>query len=284
MPKMKDDRRLESKVAVITGSTAGIGKETALLFAEHGAKVVISGSGRNPDAGQAVVEEIRNRGGTAQWCKADLRKRSEIEQLVDYAVHTFGGLDILMNNAYVGNHGTATTLDEESWDASYTLGVKAVFLACKAAIPIMLEQGGGIVVNVSSTHGLLGSPGFVSYDSVKAATLNLTRQLAVEYGRQGIRVNAILPGRIITEEKQRFLDSHPEEYRRQRAFYPLGRAGRPDEVAYAALFLASDESSFVTGHGLVVDGGLTSQLPDAVAKAFEKGISEELSQRGVRWP
>jgi NAD(P)-dependent dehydrogenase (short-subunit alcohol dehydrogenase family) len=180
-----------------------------------------------------------------------------------------------MSNAASGHNAPITDLGVNDWDALFATTVRACFLGSRYAIPEMIRSGGGSIINVSSVHGLLGGRGAPAYDAAKAAIINLTRQTAVEYGRYGIRANALCPGRILTEAKQQWLSSRPAEVRRQRLVYPLGRPGTLRECAQAALFLASDESSFVTGHALVVDGGLTAQLQDAAAAYVEASLTKE---------
>ncbi|MDF2440652.1 MAG: hypothetical protein JWN98_1636 [Abditibacteriota bacterium] len=277
--------RLAGKVAVITGSTSGIGRACAHLFAEHGACIVVNGF--PPEAGEPVVEAIRSAGGSAAYCHADVRRSDDLKQLMQFAVDTFGRLDIVMNNAFCGHSTNAIEQTEEDWDDVFASSVKATYLGCKYAIPLMTkaeaeheESAGpvslrGSIINTASVHGLLGSTNNAAYDAAKAAMINLTRQMAVDYGPQGIRVNALCPGWIATDEHMEWVQSRPDQARRQQMIYPLGRPGTMREAAYAALFLASDESSFVTGHALVVDGGLTIQLQDSLANKIERSIREE---------
>jgi NAD(P)-dependent dehydrogenase (short-subunit alcohol dehydrogenase family) len=266
--------RLKGKVAVITGSTSGIGRASAELFAEEAAQVIING--RRRELGQEVVDGIVTQGGTASYFYADVSKSEDITALIDCALHTYGRLDILMNNAYSGRSASVVDMTEANWDAMFAVMLKAPILACKYAIPHMIEQGGGSIINTSSVHGILAGRGNAPYNTFKAGLINLTRQMAVDYGRDGIRVNALCPGRIVTEGKVEFLKARPDEVRRQKYTYPLGRPGSMRECAYAALFLASDESSFVTGHALMVDGGLTAQLQDAAAQYVEEQVLAEL--------
>jgi NAD(P)-dependent dehydrogenase (short-subunit alcohol dehydrogenase family) len=262
--------RLADKVAVVTGSTSGIGRACAELFAAEGARVVLNGF--TPEQGEHVAEGIRARGGTAHYFSADVRSSDDLQQLIRFAVETYGRLDILMNNAFCGRSAAVVEQKEEDWDDVFASTVRAAYLGGKYAIPLMIQGGGGSILNTASVHGLLGGARGAAYDAAKAAIINLTRQMAVDYGRHGIRVNALCPGRILTEGKVEWLKSHPEEVCRQKLVYPLGRPGTLKEIAMAALFLASDESSFVTGHALVVDGGLTAQLQDAVAAKVEEGL------------
>jgi NAD(P)-dependent dehydrogenase (short-subunit alcohol dehydrogenase family) len=268
------DKRLDGKVALITGSTSGIGRASAELFAEQGASVVVNG--RRRQLGQEVVDGIVARGGTASYVYADMSRSQDVQALVQFALDTYGRLDILMNNAYSGRSASVLDMQETDWDAMYTIMLKAPILASKAALPHMIEQGSGAIVNTSSVHGVLAGRENAAYNTFKAALINLTRQMAVDYGRHGIRVNALCPGRIVTEGKVEFLEARPDEVRRQKYTYPLGRPGTMRECACAALFLASDESSFVTGHALMVDGGLTAQLQDAAAAYVEQQVLAEL--------
>lgn len=256
--------RLEGRVAIITGSTSGIGRATAELFAEEGAKVVIIG--RREELGKEVETGIRERGGEARYLRTDISKENEIRSMVAYAVDHYGRLDILMNNAYSGNSRSIMEMDSGGWDDIFATTVKAVSFAGKYSIPEMVKTGGGSIINVSSVHGLGTSRNNAGYNAAKAALINLTRQMALEFGIQGVRVNAMCPARIVTEKKVKFLEAHPEQVRLQKLVYPLGRPGSMREAATAALFLASDDSSFITGHTLVVDGGLMAQLPDEAVK------------------
>jgi NAD(P)-dependent dehydrogenase (short-subunit alcohol dehydrogenase family) len=267
-------KRLSGQVAVITGSTSGIGRATAELFAKHGAAVVVNG--RRRALGQQVVDGIRTQGGQAEYMYADLSDSAQVRDLIAFALDTYGQIDILMNNAYSGHGGSILDLEEEDWDDAYALMLKAPIAACKAAVPGMIERGGGTVINTSSVHGLLAAAGNAPYNAFKAALINLTRQMAVDLGPNNVRVNAICPGRIVTEAKVQFLEDNPDEMRRQKYTYLLGRPGTMRECAHAALFLASDESSFVTGHALVVDGGLTARLQDDTAKFVEQQVLAEL--------
>jgi len=276
--------RLKDKVAIITGSTSGIGRAIAELFGEEGAKVVVSASGRRPKPGQEVVKGIKDKGGEAVWCKADVREKKDIKHLISFTKDHFGGLDILVNNAYGGKHGSILDLPEDQWDEMFDTSLKSIYFSCKYALPDMIKAKKGSIINIASMLGMSGYVGTVNYCAVKAAVINLSRQLAVEFGRQGIRVNAISPGRIVTEWKQEYLDKNPFAVRRQNSYYPLGRPGTLRELAYAALFIASDEASFITGHNLVVDGGITAEISDSTAPVVEAGIRKELAEQGIDWP
>jgi NAD(P)-dependent dehydrogenase (short-subunit alcohol dehydrogenase family) len=277
-------KRLQGKTAIVTGSSTGIGKACAIRFAEEGARVVVNGSGRHPADGPAVVKEIIDHGGEAVYFAADVSKREELEQLIRFGTEKYGGIDILVNNALNGATAGLLEQTEEGWETMYLTTIKAIFTASKMVVPMMIKAGGGAILNLSSVHGFFGGRNQLAYATFKGAILNMSRQMAVDYGCHNIRVNALCPARIVTERKVDFLNANPEEYRRQKAVYPLGRPGTLLEIANAALFLVSDESSFITGHALMVDGGLTAQLQDSVAAPLEAGISEELSERGVQWP
>jgi len=274
----KMTKRLAGKVAAVTGSTSGIGRASAELFALEGASVVISG--RRKDLGQKVAADIAARGGSASYVYADVSKSADVLVLIDYALDTYGRIDILMNNAFSGRSASVLEMAESDWDAMYAVVLKAPILASKCVLPHMIEQNAGAIINTSSVHGILAGRENAPYNTFKAALINLTRQMAVDYGRYGVRVNALCPGRIVTESKVTFLSEHPAEVRRQKYTYPLGRPGTMLECAQAALFLASDESSFITGHALVVDGGLTVQLQDEAAKYVEEHVLGELGLSG----
>ena len=273
-------QRLQGKVAVITGSTSGIGRATAELFGQEGARVVVNG--RRKELGEEVVAGIRAAGGEACFYQADMARSEEVTALVHFAVQTYGRLDVLMNNAISsppGRHGTVVEMDEHVWDGAMDVGLKAIFLACKEAIPIMISNGGGSILNTSSVHGLLVSSHAPSYDTLKAAVINLTKQIALDFGHQGVRCNALCPGLIIVECWHERYREHPELTRLAETIYPVGRPGYPIDVAKAALFLASDDASFITGHALVVDGGLTIQLQDSLTYLVEATLRE----RGWKW-
>ena len=263
-------KRLEGKVAIITGSTSGIGRATATLFAEHGARVVVQG--RRAELGQQVVDGIVAAGGEAFYLQGDVANVEHLKELVARTVETYGRLDILMNNAWSGKNRKLTDTEVADWDESFAVTLRAPALTSKYAIPEMIKNGGGSIINVSSVHGMLASRAYLPYDAMKAGLVNLTRQMAVDYGPHGIRVNAVCPGFIVIERSAAYAGRSPEIEAFHRMIYPLGRPGAMIEVAYAALFLASDEASFVTGAALMVDGGLTCQLQDSVGGAAYWGM------------
>jgi len=271
--------RLDGKVAVITGSTSGIGRASAVLFAQEGAKVVVNG--RRKDLGEEVVAEIREAGGTATFFHSDVAAKGQVQALVEYAVKTYDRLDVMMNNANAGDSsykgarrgGGVAEMEEGAWDAYASTPLKTIFLGCKYAIPEMIKVGGGSIINMSSVHGMLVNTGSPTYETCKAAMIHLTKQVATDYGRQGIRANVICPGLIVIEKfYERFQNEN--NMHREELLYPVGRPGYPIDVAYAALYLASDESTFVTGLCMPVDGGLTIQLQETVLYAVEKRLLE----------
>jgi NAD(P)-dependent dehydrogenase (short-subunit alcohol dehydrogenase family) len=248
--------RLENKVALITGGTSGIGEATAVLFAKQGAKVAITG--RNEKRGHAVVAKITNDGGKAIFIRTDVRKADDCRRAVDETLGAFGGLDILFNNAGVFYPHTILDCTEEEWDLQMDINLKGTFLMSKAALPHMIEQHRGVIINNSSGWGIAGGDAAVAYCASKGGVVLLTKAMAIDHGRQGIRVNCICPGDVDTPmlpEDARLRGLKWEDYLAGCANRPMGRIGTADEIAKAALFLASDDSSFMTGAALVVDGG-----------------------------
>jgi NAD(P)-dependent dehydrogenase (short-subunit alcohol dehydrogenase family) len=248
--------RLENKIALITGGTSGIGEATAVLFAREGAKVAITG--RSEDRGHGVAEKIVNQGGKAVFVRTDVRRAGECRHAVDETLRAFGRVDILFNNAGVFYPHTILDCTEEEWDLQMDINLKGTFLMSKAALPGMLEQGSGVIINNSSGWGIAGGDSAVAYCASKGGVVLLTKAMAIDHGRQGIRVNCICPGDVDTPmlpEDARMRGLKWEDYLAGCANRPLGRIGTTDEIAKAALFLASDDSSFMTGAALVVDGG-----------------------------
>ena len=248
--------RLEHKVALITGGTSGIGAATAVLFAKEGAKVTITG--RNEKRGLAVAEKIMNDGGRAIFIGSDVRKADECRHVVQETLRAFGCLDILFNNAGVFYPHTIVDCSEPEWDLQMDVNLKGTFLMAKAVLPHMIEQRRGVIINNSSGWGIAGGDSAVAYCASKGGVVLLTKAMAIDHGGQGIRVNCICPGDVDTpmlpdDACRRGLKW--EDYLAGCANRPLGRIGTTDEIAKAALFLASDDSSFMTGAALVVDGG-----------------------------
>jgi|SRR5579863_2338275 len=251
--------RLANKVAFITGGTSGIGEATAILFAKEGARIAITG--RDEKRGHAVTVQILERGGQAIFIRTDVRKADECRRAVDETVKAFGRLDILFNNAGVFYPHTTLECSEEEWDLQIDINLKGTFLMSKFALPGMIAQGGGVIINNSSGWGIAGGDAAVAYCASKGGVVLLTRAMAIDHGRQGVRVNCICPGDVDTPmlpEDARLRGMKWPDYLAGCANRPLGRIGTADEIAKAALFLASDDSSFMTGAALVVDGGGTA--------------------------
>ncbi len=248
------DGRLKGKVALITGAGGGIGSETAKLFAREGASVVVNDVMR--DKAEAVVEDIRKSGGRAVSAVADISDAPQVEAMVGVCDTGFGGLDILVNNAFFSsNDVTMVDLEEADWDRTIAVCLKGPFLCTKLALRAMRERGGGSVVTISSVNALFGV-GETAYTAAKGGLISMMRLVAAEYGEWNIRSNVICPGTISTDTCMDYWKQFPAGFRKLQEMYPLGRIGTPAEVANYALFLASDESSFVTGSVHVIDGGL----------------------------
>lgn len=251
--------RLPDKVALITGGTSGIGEATALLFSQEGARVAITG--RSLDRGQKLAAKIEAAGGQALFLQSDVRSAEQCRRAVDEALKAFGRLDVLFNNAGVYYPHTALDCTEEEWDQQIDVNLKGTFLMSKYALPSMIEQGGGVIINNSSGWGLVGGDAAVAYCASKGGVVLLTKAMAIDHGRQGIRVNCICPGDVDTPmlpEDARMRGLKWQDYLAGAANRPMGRVGTSDEIARAVLFLASDDSSFMTGAALVVDGGGTA--------------------------
>jgi NAD(P)-dependent dehydrogenase (short-subunit alcohol dehydrogenase family) len=253
--------RLEGRAAVVTGAARGIGRAIVERFLLEGASVMMTQ--RSIDAGTAMCEELsREHAGRVACHPADIRDPGSVAGLIDAAVERFGRLDILCNNAGTGLLRAVHETSDEEYELVMDTNVRGVFLACRHAIPHMLEQGRGSIVNIGSVAGSVGFENDAAYCASKGAVLALTRQMALDYSSRGVRVNCVCPGFIDTEMMRRFIDSHqdPAPVRQQIvALHPIGRVGRPEEVAAAAAFLASEDASFVTGAALAVDGGLLAR-------------------------
>ena len=252
--------RLVNKVAIITGGNSGIGRACAIRFALEGAKIVIGA--QDEKKGREVVDFIRKNGGQAVFIKTDVSKESDVKNLIDTAARLFGKVDIMFNNAGIELAKPVTETSEEELSKVLSVNLKGVFYGCKHVIPVMVKGNGGSIINSASAAGLVGSPNLAAYCASKGGVVLLTKQIALDFAKQNIRVNCVCPGAIETSMIERFIEKspNPDETRKKlNEMHPLGRMGKPEEVASAALFLASDESSFVTGHALLVDGGLTAQ-------------------------
>jgi NAD(P)-dependent dehydrogenase (short-subunit alcohol dehydrogenase family) len=257
-------KKLSNRVAIITGATSGIGKATALLFAGEGADVVITG--RRAELGQQVESEIREWGARGLFVEADHTRAGDCAQVVERTLAEFGRLDILFNNAGIVTGGTAETTSEEVWNETLAINVTAVWRMSKLVIPHMRRQGRGAIVNNGSDWSVVAGRDAFPYVTSKGAIALMTKAMALDYASENIRVNAVCPGDTLVErwmEKGYFESADPvtveEAMQESSAYIPLGRFGKPEEIARAVLFLASDDSSFVTGHLLLVDGGNTAQ-------------------------
>ena len=247
--------RIDGKVCVITGSASGIGREAALLFSDEGASVCVADV--DSDAGEKTASECRD----AFFVKVDVTDPGSVQEMYAATAERFGGIDILYNNAGIMPADDASVLDTEvdAWQRVQDVNTKGVFLCCKYGIPYLLERGGGSVINVASFVALVGAAtSQISYTASKGAVLSMSRELAVQFARRGVRVNALCPGPVETVLLMRLFDETPGAYERRRLHLPMGRLARAKEIAYGALFLASNESSYVTGSTFLVDGGLTA--------------------------
>ncbi|HSK14774.1 MAG TPA: glucose 1-dehydrogenase [Gaiellaceae bacterium] len=247
--------RLDGKTAVITGAAGGIGREAALLFSAEGAGVCVADVQR--EAGERTASECRE----AFFFEADVTDPASVQAMYAAAADRYGGIDVLYNNAGIMPADDASILDTdvEAWQRVQDVNLKGVFLCCKHGIPYLLERGGGSVVNVASFVALMGAAtSQISYTASKGAIVSLSRELAVEFGRRGLRVNALCPGPVETPLLLRLFEETPGALERRLVHLPMGRLARPREIAHGALFLASDESSYVNGATFLVDGGITA--------------------------
>ena len=256
--------KLSNRVAIITGATSGIGKATALLLAEEGADVVITG--RRSRLGEQVVDEIGRTGGRGLFIEADHRQAGDCSRVVERTLADFGRVDILFNNAGIVTSGTAETTAQEVWNETFAINVTAVWWMCRAVLPFMRRQGKGVIINNGSDWSVVAGREAFPYIASKGAVAMMTKALALDYARENIRINAVCPGDTLVDrwlEKGYFESSDPvsmeQAIREASDYIPMGRFGQPEEIARAVLFLASDDSSFMTGHLLLVDGGNTAQ-------------------------
>jgi NAD(P)-dependent dehydrogenase (short-subunit alcohol dehydrogenase family) len=250
--------QLDGKVALVTGGSSGIGRATALTFAREGATVVVADM--QHDGGHQTVHMIQESGGEATFVPVDVTKAADVQAMIAKAVQTYGRLDCAYNNAGVGSRARAPLADypEEDWHRIIAINLTGVWLCMKYEIPQMLQQGGGAIVNTASVAGLAGLPETSAYVASKHGVVGITRTAALEYARQGIRINCVCPGYIRTPMTAQSM-SDPDRLTQMIAREPIGRVGNPEEVAAAVMWLCSDAASFVTGHTMTIDGGYMAQ-------------------------
>jgi len=249
---------LDGKVAIVTGGSSGIGRAAAIALAREGAKVVVSA--RRQREGQETVDAIKKAGGTAIFVKTDVTSEKDVQDLVGKTVATYGRLDIAFNNAGVEQAlGPLVEHGDEIWQSVMDTNAKGVWLCMKHEIRAMLAKGGGSIVNNASVAGVIGFPGAAIYTASKHAVIGLTKAAALEYGKAGIRVNALSPAAIVTDMYERFTGGSDDFKKQLAAMHPIGRVGRPEEMAEGVVWLASSASSFYTGQSLTMDGGFTAQ-------------------------
>lgn len=247
---------MKGRRAIITGAASGIGEATAMVFAREGAAVAVVDQDAN--GGRRVASAIQSSGGRAIFVRADVTRSSDCQNAVHKTVSALGGLEILFNNAGIIRRASVTELSEEEWDRVTAVNVKSAFLMCKYALPVMVQAGGGVIINSASGWGLVGGPQAAAYCASKGAVVLLTKAMAIDHGPQNIRVNCVCPGDTDTpmlREEARQLGQSEERMLQQARERPLQRIGTPEDIAQAVLYLASDASSYVTGTALVVDGG-----------------------------
>ncbi len=251
-------KHLEGRVAIVTGGGSGIGRASALAFAREGAKVVVADVAE--EGGHGTQRMINEADGEAIFVRTDVSKAAEVERLINITVKTYGRLDCAHNNAGIeGVIARTAECTEENWDRTISINLKGVWLCMKFEIPQMLRQGSGVIVNTSSVAGLVGFEGLPAYCASKGGIIQLTRAAALEYAKRGIRINAVCPGVIRTPMVDRVTGRKPEAEAQFIASEPMGRMGNPEEIAEAVVWMCSDAASFVTGHPLVVDGGMIAQ-------------------------
>ncbi len=251
--------RLEDHNVIVTGAASGIGRAIAVRFAAEGAHVVLSDVREDPrEGGDDTLEIIRAAGGSAEFVRSDISKKADVERLVAHLSQTRGRLDVIVNNAAIGDGGRLTETTDELWDDTVATNLTGVFLCCRAAVAQMLTQTPrdevrGRIVNISSQHGMISSPGHFAYGVTKSGVVYMTRQIAADYAKDGIVCNAVAPGKVITGKDGDAQTAETLAYSHSRTPWP--RLGRPDDIAAAALFLASPEATYITGENLMVDGG-----------------------------
>tara|TARA_B100000809_G_scaffold209535_1_gene212535 strand:- start:1847 stop:2596 length:750 start_codon:yes stop_codon:yes gene_type:complete len=247
--------RISDKVAIITGAASGIGRTTAILFAKEGGKVVVAD--KNEVGGNETVDLIRSDGGQAIFDYVNVTSATDIQGMVKTTINTYGKLNILVNNAGIATRLPVVDLSEEDWDRNIDVNLKSIYLSSKYAIPRMIKNGGGSIVNIASIYGIVGGRVRAAYAASKGGVVNLTRSMALDYALHKIRVNCVCPGFVNTPLLKNIL-KNKEEYQALADLHPMGRLGDMLEIALGVLYLASDESSFVTGIALPIDGGYTA--------------------------
>lgn len=257
MRRVLNRMRLKGKTAVVTGGSSGIGRATAVLFGREGAKVVVAD--QSAEAGLDTVREIQKAGGEATFLRVDISNSAEVQGMVDAAIKAYGRIDILFNGAGVLFYGTILETEEREWNRVLSINLTGTYLCCRAVLPSMIRQGSGSIINVASTTGAHDAcANAVAYVTSKGGVTLLTRAMAIDHARQGVRVNALCPGATDTPMLRKALT--PAQIDNLAASQPIGRLGLPTELAQASLFLASDDASFVTGATLFVDGGQTAKV------------------------
>ncbi len=274
---------LQGKAAIVTGAAQGIGRAIAWNLAQEGASVQLADIQR--EKGEKEASAMRASGLRATFREVDVGVPDDIELMVAGAVDDFGRLDILVNNAAMLDiHGTAADTTAETWDRGFAVMVRALGLASGVASSHMRQVGGGSIINISSVHGMLTATEMAVYDTCKHAVIGLTRSAAVDFGPYGIRVNAICPGLIVTEVRDESWRQAEEEALFAEMYHPLRRVGRPSDIAAAVRYLVSDEAAFITGHALTVDGGLSIQLQDSLARRTAQHADASDAPAGLRTP
>jgi NAD(P)-dependent dehydrogenase (short-subunit alcohol dehydrogenase family) len=270
---MGNEPRADTAVTIVTGGAQGIGRAVAHRLAADEVAVTIADI--QDDKGAAEAAAIRESGGRALFVRADVSEPGDCTMMVERTLDAFGRLDYLVNNAYRSTPGTAEEAPVEAWDDGFAVMVRCMGLTAREVVPAMRRAGGGSIVNISSVHGLLAAERSAVYETCKAAVIGITRAMAVDFGPDGVRVNAVCPGAIVTEVNDEDFMSDRRRVRLTEKLYPLRRVGRPADVAAAVRFLLSAEASFITGHTLVVDGGLSVQLQDSLAHRVMLHLGED---------